>query len=226
MSTNLLRVHAADSDVLSLLAIEHLFSQTQDIQLEQVSSTGTEAVERAVLARPDVLLMETNISDVDSLTATQQLTVAAPEVKVVFLSTVHDAVTINQAYSAGANSYLAKNTIVRELASAMRLIALNNNIFSSPSDRVRMVTAHALGARPQEQIICGSGQQTKRLLIALAMGWTNQEIAAKLHISAGTVKAHIAKVMSRLNITNRVQLAVLVTQAGLLDEDDYHSLVS
>lgn len=226
MSTNLLRVHAADSDVLSLLAIEHLFSQTQDIQLEQVSSTGTEAVERAVLARPDVLLMETNISDVDSLTATQQLTVAAPEVKVVFLSTVHDAVTINQAYSAGANSYLAKNTIVRELASAMRLIALNNNIFSSPSDRVRMVTAHALSARPQEQIICGSGQQTKRLLIALAMGWTNQEIAAKLHISAGTVKAHIAKVMSRLNITNRVQLAVLVTQAGLLDEDDYHSLVS
>ncbi|MDN6170466.1 MAG: response regulator transcription factor [Micrococcaceae bacterium] len=225
MGEKRLRVHAADSDVMSLLAVRHIFSQTCDLELESVTSNGTEAAETAILAKPDIVLMETNVTDVDSLTATKMICSEAPEVKVVFLSTVHDTVSISRAYAAGASSFLAKSSIVRELSSALRLVSLGHQIFSSSSDQQRLQIPGSAEGGPQEQIIARCGELTKRLLIAVAQGCTNQEIAATLHVSEGTVKGHIAKFNSQLNISNRVQLAVAVAQAGLLDTRDANSFV-
>jgi len=215
-----LRVHAADNDQLSLMALEHLFSQTQDISLERVATNGSDAVKASVAERPDILLMEFAVTDVDCLTATKEISSSAPGVKTVFLSTVHDAASITEAYRAGAASYLAKNEVARDLAIAVRLIARGSNIFSTPSDQERFIVPPAVEDDPQVQLISRSSRRVKLLLIAVAQGRTNQEIAMALHVSEGTVKAHIARAMSRLNIRNRVQLAVLTAQAGLLENPD------
>lgn len=213
-----IRVHLADGDYFLRLGLESLFASSPDVELEEVTSTGNDAIQAALGKKPDLILMEATISDVSSLEATKRIVAGAPETKVVMLSATHDVETMTRAHSAGACSYLAKNAVATDLGAALRMIHSGNMIFSKPTD-AEQFPLHFPGKYDlRSQLLRQSGPRDRRMLHALAEGHTNAQIASLLHVSEGTVKAQLAKIMEPLDVNNRVQLAVLVVQAGLLDE--------
>ena len=213
-----IRVHLADGDYFLRLGLESLLASSPDVELEVVTGTGTEAVEAALGKKPDLVLMETTISNVSSTEATRRIVAGAPATKVVMLSAIHDTETMARAHSAGACSYLAKNAVSTDLGAALRMIHSGNMIFSKPTDAERFPLQSASMYDLKSQLLRQTGPRDRRMLHALAQGHTNAQIATLLQISEGTVKAQLAKIMEPLDVNNRVQLAVLVVQAGLLDE--------
>ncbi|MFL4474506.1 response regulator [Paeniglutamicibacter sp. MACA_103] len=213
-----IRVHLADGDYFLRLGLESLLASSPDVELESVTGTGDAAIEAALGKKPDLILMETTISDVSSLEATRRIVAGVPETKVVMLSATHDVETMARAHAAGACSYLAKNAVSTDLGAALRMINSGNMIFSKPID-AEYFPIHSPGKYDlRSQILRQAGSRDRRMLHALAEGHTNAQIAALLHVSEGTVKAQLAKIMEPLDVSNRVQLAVLVVQAGLLDD--------
>lgn len=215
MVHNTIRVHLVDDDYLVRLGMERLFEGLEHIELQSVSSTGDDAIMAAIALTPDVLLMETRVRDVDGLQAVQEITARVPQVKVAMLSTVTDFDVMRDAYRAGAVSYLSKYSISSDLDAAIRMIHRGESIFSMPPDLERF----PLAAEPDEsfevQLIQRLPTRDRAILTALTAGRTNGQIASALHISEATVKAQITKIMARLNVGGRVQLAVLAVRAGV-----------
>ncbi|PQZ87705.1 hypothetical protein CQ018_17285 [Arthrobacter sp. MYb227] len=214
-----IRVHLADADPFLRLGLERMLEASPDILLEQVTENGTDAAEAAVSAKPEIVLMESSITNVGSLEATRRIRAHAPLTKIVIFSAIHDIETMSRSYSAGAHSYLAKSSIATDLAPAIRLIVSGNEIFSKPANASNFSEHPTRKYELQTQFLRQANPRDKRLLIALAQGKTNSQIASILHVSEGTVKAQIAKLMEPLHIQTRVQLAVLVAQAGLLEQN-------
>ncbi|MFJ6415964.1 LuxR C-terminal-related transcriptional regulator [Paeniglutamicibacter sp. NPDC091659] len=213
-----IRVHLADGDYFLRIGLESLLASSQEVELEDVSSNGNDAVEAALSKKPDLVLMESGISNVCSMEATRRIVAGSPEIKVVMFSATHDLETMSRAHSAGACSYLAKNSISTNLDAALLMIHSGNMVYSKPADAQRFPVSSVNSYDLQAQFLRQTNPRGRRLLNALANGYTNSEIATMLHVSEGTVKAQLAKIMEPLNVKNRVQLAVLVAQAGLLEE--------
>lgn len=213
-----IRVQLADGDYFLRLGLESLLASSPEVVLEEVSSNGSDAIEAAQRQKPDLVLMESSISNVCSMEATRRIVATTPETKVVMLSATHDLETMTRSHSAGACSYLAKSSISTDLGAALRMIVSGNMIFSKPADAERFPLHTVSNYELQARFLRQTSPRDRRLLNALAKGYTNVQIAALLHVSEGTVKAQLAKIMEPLHVTNRVQLAVLVVQAGLLEE--------
>lgn len=212
------RVQLADADYFLRLGLESLLASSPDVELEVVTRTGNEAVDAAIDTKPDLVLMDTSLSNVCSMEATRRITMGAPETKVVMLSTAHDLETMSRARAAGACSYLAKNAISTDLGAALRMIHSGNMIFSKPTDADHFPPHSPNRFELKSQLLRQTRYRDRRILHALSQGHTNTEIASLLHISEATVKAQLAKIMEPLGVKNRVQLAVLAVQSGLFEE--------
>lgn len=210
-----LRVHLVDDDYLVRLGVERLFEGLEHIELESVSSTGDTAIREALALSPEVVLMETTVRNVDAVQAVREITTRAPQVKVAMLSSATDFGTMSDAYRAGAASYLSKYSVSSDLGAALRMIHRGDAIFSMPPDLPRF----PLPAMPEEssevKLIKRLPTRDRAILSALIAGRTNSQIAGALHVSEATVKAQITKIMAKLNVGGRVQLAVLAVKAGV-----------
>lgn len=211
----MLRVHLVDNDYLARPGMERLFEGLPDIELESVPSTGDAAIGAALELTPDVVLVEPAVRDVDGLVAVREITGRAPGTKVAMLSSVVDHGTICDAYRAGAVSYLSESTISSDLDAAIRMIHRGESIFSMPPEPDRF-------PMPVEQAESFGTQLIQRLctcdgfvLRGLVSGRTNAQIAAALHVSEAMVKAQITRITARVDVSGRVQLAVLAVRAGV-----------
>lgn len=200
------------------LGLEALLGDCEDVLLEATFSNGTDTVTAALQHQPDIVLMESNIQDVNSAQATAQIVQGSKHTQVVMLSANHDLESINRAHSAGAVSYLAKGAISNDLGSALHLINSGNAIYSKPTDAQRFPEKPTTTNSIETRLLRQANRRDRRILDGVARGLTNQQIASLLHVSEGTVKARLAKIMEPLKLSNRVQLAVLVAKAGLLDQ--------
>ena len=217
MNERRIRVHLADGDYFLRIGLESLLASSRHVELEAVSSNGNEAINAALDSKPDLVLMESSITNVCSMEATRRIVANSPTTKVVMLSATHDLETMSRAHSAGACSYLAKNSISADLGAALLMIHSGNMIYSKPADAERFPVHSESDYDLQARFLRQTSPRDRRLLNALAQGYTNLQIAALLHVSEGTVKAQLAKIMEPLNVSNRVQLAVLVVRAGLFE---------
>lgn len=213
-----IRVHLADGDYFLRLGLESLLAATPDVILEKVTTTGRDAIEAALELKPDLVLMETSLKNVCSMEAARRIAGEAPEVKVIMLSATHDVETMARARAAGACSYLAKSSISTDLGAALRMIHSGNAIFSKPTDAELFPPHSATSYDLKSRLLRQTVPRDRKILQALSEGCTNIQIATQLHVSEGTVKAQIAKIMEPLGVSNRVQLAVLAVRAGLLED--------
>lgn len=219
VSNNKIRVHLADGDYLIRLGIERAVEQCSYVELEAVSRTGEEAVAAAVNLQPDIVLMETDLGGVDGIAAVSEISSRAPATKVVMLASAADRDTMMRAYSAGAVSYLIKNGLTEDLGPALRMIHRGATILVMPpgSPRLQRPSAHrALACKKVEQLPL----RDRKLLAGVTAGHTNAQLGKELHLSEATVKAQLSALMQHFKVTNRVQLAVLGSRAGVLDRTD------
>jgi DNA-binding NarL/FixJ family response regulator len=190
-----------------------------DIEVIGEASDGHEAVALARLERPDVVLMDVRMPGLDGIAATRQL--AGPDVDhpvaVLVLTTFDLDEHVYDALRAGARGFLLKDATRDELASAVRVIARGDALLA-PSVTRRLIEQMASSA-PSRPAAVGLDELTPRereVLLLVAEGLTNAEIAQRLVVGEATVKTHVAHVLMKLGLRDRIQAVILAYESGLV----------
>lgn len=210
------KVLLVDDEALIRTGLRLLLTGSDDIDVVGEAGDGQQAVAVAADTAPDVVLMDIRMPIMDGLEATAALLAHDPSIKVMILTTFDNDATVLEALRLGAVGFLLKDTEPEDLIAAIRLAHLGH-IPLSPVITRRLVST-AVGSAANRE---GAQQRLQRLTereraiaIEVARGSTNQEIAAALFISLGTVKTHLSAIMPKLGASNRVQVALRCYEAG------------
>ena len=216
-----IRVLIADDEALVRRGFDLILSSEEDIEVVGQASDGNQAVSEATRLRPDVVLMDVRMPELDGIKATERI-VAAGSGRVLIVTTFGDDEHVYDALRAGAGGFLLKNTQAEQLIEAIRVVA-GGEALLSPSITRRLIEEFALrkpNAAPQADKL--EEELTPRELDVLrlvAKGLSNTEIAERLVLSEATVKTHLGHVLTKLGLRDRTQAAVLAYESGLVTPD-------
>ena len=212
------RVLLVDDDTLVRRAVRQILEAADDLEVVGEASDGDGAVRQAPQA--DVVLMDLRIPGMSGVEATSRITHSPSSPKVVVLTTVTTDAAITDAIHAGALGFLLKTSSPEDIVSAVRA-AHTGDAFMSPTstrqllEQLRSDTGRR-GHRAARKTLSALTDREREVAIAVAEGLTNDAIAARLNISASTVKAHLSTIQTKLDDYSRVRIAVLVERAGYL----------
>ncbi|MFE4665796.1 response regulator [Streptomyces sp. NPDC056716] len=207
------RVLVVDDQRLIREGIASLLRARPGVTVVGTAVDGRDAVAQALELRPDVVLMDVRMPELDGVEAAAVLRARAPECRVVMLTTFDDEEYVVQALRAGASGYLLKDLPADRLAQAVRLA--HAGVTQLDSSVVGHLTA-ALPAAPEPPPAVPLSPRETDILRLLARGHTNREIATRLHLSEGTVKNHVSRILGRLSLRDRTQAALRARDLGLL----------
>ena len=193
-----------------------------DFNVLGTAGDGAEAVQACRALHPDVVLMDIRMPGTDGIEATQRITAAGPLPKVLVLTTFDLDEYAFGALRAGASGFLLKDVRPGELVAAIRTVATGDAVVSPRVTRrlleeYAQVLPQAPGQRQQQYPkLAALTEREREVLIAVARGMSNTEIAACLFVSEATVKSHVGRILSKLALRDRVQVVVLAYEAGLI----------
>ena len=214
-STGLIRVLVADDHPVVRSGLVGVLSSLPGFEVVAVASDGQEAVREALLQRPDVVLMDLQMPGTDGFTAIRELARVAPSVRVCVLTMYDDDDSLFAAMRAGAHGYLLKGAEQEEIARAVRAIAAGEAIFG-PGIAVRVL--HQLTTPPAEPTPIAFPDLTAReleILDLLASATPTAAIARRLDVTPKTISNHVSNILTKLQVTDRTQAAMLAREAGL-----------
>lgn len=216
------RVLIVDDDPLVREGLRFILGAADDLEVVGQASDGAEAVEQAGLLTPDVVLMDLRMTGMDGREATVELMKLQAPPKVLALTTFDTDAHVISVLDAGASGYLLKDTQPTEIIDAVRETAGGGTVLSSRHARVLLdkYSENGVNARRNraEAALNELTEREREVVRCVAEGLTNAETAERIHCSPGTVKAHLASIFTRLRIDNRVRLAILGHDAGILDD--------
>jgi DNA-binding NarL/FixJ family response regulator len=215
------RVVLADDQTLIRAGISSLLDAAEDLEVVGEASNGVEAVELARGTRPDVVVMDIRMPELDGLEATRQIVAddALAEVRVLVLTTFEVDEYVLRALRAGASGFLGKGVGPRELADAIRLVARGDALLSPAATR-GLITRFL--ARPHRmdgavpELLQVLTEREREIVAQVAMGMSNEEIAERLFLAESTVKTHLKRSMAKLGARDRAQIVVIAYQTGLV----------
>lgn len=215
-----LRVLVADDQDITRSGLELLLNAQKGIEVVGGAANGREAVQQARQVRPDVCLLDIRMPEMDGIEATRLL--AGPDVvdpvAVVVITTFDLDELVHQALQAGARGFLLKDADTDLLVRALHAAASGDALISPEiTGRLLSTFAKASGTGTPNEPIDALTSREEQLVVAVARGRTNAEIADELHISLGTVKAHLGNLMSKLAVRNRVEVAMWAYQTGRIN---------
>lgn len=215
-----IRVLLADDEAVIRAGVRAILANDAGIEIVAEAGDGREAVELVRRHRPDVALLDIRMPYVDGLAAATEIHRIAPETAVVMLTTFGEDEYIARALAGGANGFLLKSGDPRELSAAIRAVA-DGAAYLSPRVAHRVITELAgrqltAGAAARTRIE-GLTDREREVLALVGAGLSNAEIGARLFLVEGTVKAYVSAILTRLDVRNRVQAAVVAYQAGIVD---------
>ncbi|MGH3183677.1 MAG: response regulator [Streptosporangiaceae bacterium] len=212
----------ADDQPLLRRGFRMILETEDDLTVVAEAGNGEEAVDLARRHTPDVVLMDIRMPGTDGIEATQRITAAGPLPKVLVLTTFDLDEYAFGALRAGASGFLLKDVRPGELVAAIRTVAAGDAVISPRVTR-RLLEEYAailpLAAGPREQHypqLSALTEREREVLIAVAHGLSNTEIAAKLYLAEATVKTHLGRILSKLGLRDRVQAVVYAYQRGIV----------
>ncbi|MCF3129662.1 response regulator [Streptomyces olivochromogenes] len=216
-----IRVLLADDQALLRGTFKILFDSTEDIEVVGEASDGHEAVELTHAQRPDVVLMDIRMPGTDGLDATRAISEAEDlaAVKVLILTTFENDEYVAEALRAGASGFLGKGAQPDELLDAVRTVAAGEALLSPAATRA-LITRFLAQPEPRtgvvhEQLACLTPRE-RDVARLVALGLSNADISEHLFVSPLTVKTHVNRAMSKLDVRDRAQLVVIAYQCGLV----------
>ncbi|MFI7007601.1 response regulator [Streptomyces sp. NPDC050145] len=218
---NPIRLLLVDDDALVRSGLTLMLGGADDVEIVGEASDGARALELAATARPDVVLIDIRMPVMDGLTATERLRAAPDAPEVVVLTTFHADEQVLRALRAGAAGFVLKDATPAEILGAVRSVAAGDPVLSPAVTRQLMTHAAASeretrSARARARVGLLADRE-RDVALEVGRGKSNAEIAATLYMSVATVKTHVSRVMTKLDLNNRVQIALLVHDADLLD---------
>ena len=215
-----IRVVVADDQVLVRAGFVALLTAQDDVEVVGEAADGQQAVDLATRLRPDVVLMDIRMPGLDGLTATRRI-VAEPDlagVRVVVLTTFELDEYVFEAMRSGASGFLVKHTEPAELVRAVRVAAAGEALLS-PGVTRRLIAEYAARARPlpdprTRQALAALTDREREVLVQVAQGLTNEEIADRLVMSPATARTHVSRILGKVGARDRAQLVVLAYESG------------
>lgn len=210
-----MKVLICDDQALIRDGLEMLLRLERDIEVVGQAQDGAEAVELVAKYQPDLVLMDLKMPGMNGIEATRQIRTHHPAVKVLVLTTYDDDEWVFDAIRAGASGYLLKDTPRTDVLKAVRG-TVEGKSFVDPA-----VTGKLLGqvagqqTQPSTLITDKLTERETDVLRLLAQGLTNANIAARLYLSEGTVRNHVSAILSKLDVADRTQAAVMAIQYGI-----------
>jgi DNA-binding NarL/FixJ family response regulator len=210
------RVLIVDDDDLMRAGLKSVLASDESVEVVGEAGDGHAAIQGTRTTRPDVVLMDVRMPELDGIAATREVLAVSPDVKVVILTTFEEDDYIFGALSAGASGFLLKRTRPEELIAAIRTIADGDSLLS-PSVTRRVIDRMARQPAPDTSS-ARLGELTPRereVLELVARGLSNGEIAAAFVIEESTVKTHIKRILGKLGLRGRVQAVIFAYESGL-----------
>ena len=189
-----------------------------DIIVVGEAASGTQAVDAAREAVPDVVLMDLVMPDMDGIEATRLIKMTSPRTQIIVLTSFHDDQHVFPALKAGAFSYLLKDVKAGELAEAIRRAARGEATLH-PRVAQRVVAEFRGGSLDTRNLFVDLTERELEVLRLIARGRNNAEIADDLFVSVGTVKGHVSNILGKLQLADRTQAAVYAWEQGLIHND-------
>jgi DNA-binding NarL/FixJ family response regulator len=209
-----IRVLIADDQRAVREGLAMLVGLTDDIQVVGTAANGVEAVHLANELRPDVVLIDLRMPEMEGADATRTIRTAQPDVHVLVLTTYADDDSLFPALQAGAHGYLTKDASAEEIERAIRAVA-NGNTHLDPAIQQRLVTAALATTLPAPTLPDDLTTREVEVLRLIAAGLSNTEIATALVLSAATVKTHINHIFQKTGARDRAQAVRYAYQHGL-----------
>ncbi len=212
------RVLIADDQALLRGSLRVLIDTEPDLVVVGEAGTGVEAVDLVQVAGPDVVLMDVRMPDMDGIEATRRITAHEHAPRILVLTTFDLDEYVYSALRAGASGFLLKDTPPAQLLSALRVVASGEALLA-PSVTRRLIAEFVRRAEPAARparTLASITDREREVLTLIARGLCNSEIEHHLHLSRGTVKTHIGRLLAKLDARDRAQLVIVGYETGLV----------
>jgi DNA-binding NarL/FixJ family response regulator len=219
-----IRVLIADDQPLVLAGLRALLNSQDDIEVVGEASTGAAAAAESARLAPDVVVMDIRMPGTDGIAATAQVVRQPAAPRVVVLTTYDTDEYVYDALAAGASGFLLKDACPEDLIDGIRVVAAGDALLA-PGVTRRLIDLFVRSARTnsarantprQDARLSALTEREREVFTLLARGMSNAEIAAALHISGNTAKTHIGRILSKLELRDRVHAVIVAHQSGLL----------
>ncbi|MBB5356424.1 NarL family two-component system response regulator LiaR [Anoxybacillus mongoliensis] len=207
----MIKILLVDDHEMVRLGVSAYLSAQPDMEVVGEAESGEKGVELALQLRPDIILMDLVMEPMDGIEATKQIISAWPEAKIMIVTSFLDDDKVYPAIEAGAVSYMLKTSKASEIANAIRATFHGQSVFE-PEVMGKMMNSVRKQSLPHEQLT----SREMEVLLLMAQGKTNQDIADELFISLKTVKVHVSNILAKLDVQDRTQAVIYAFKHGLV----------
>ena len=218
-----IRVLLADDQPLIRAGLGLVVAEAPDLEVVGEAGTGAEAVRLAHALRPDVVVMDIRMPDLDGIEAARRVTRELPSTRVLMLTTFDEDENVYGSLRAGASGFLVKDMALTDIITAIRVVAAGDALLAPSVTRrlIREFATHRQPASPRleagrDRRLNDITDREREVLTLVARGMSNGEIAAQLYISPATAKTHVARLLSKLAARDRVHLVIAAYETGLV----------
>ncbi|MBS4213626.1 MULTISPECIES: response regulator [Neobacillus] len=209
----MIRVVFVDDHEMVRIGVSAYLSAQPDIKVVGEADNGKTGVELALQLRPDIILMDLVMKEMDGIEATRQIIEQWPEAKIIIVTSFLDDEKVYPALEAGATSYMLKTSKASEIANAVRATYQGQTVLEPEVTGKMMVKMRQKSQHlPHEDLT----SRELEILLLMAQGKTNQEIADELFIALKTVKTHVSNILSKLNVQDRTQAVIYAFKHSLI----------